>query len=115
MGFLAIWLRQRGKSLAIAIVRFSLLPGIFSGRDSLVATSDGTIRANRFADSRESICRLNHLRESPDSRESFQDSRTFRTLFLRIALWGAKNCELQVRDDSRDSLARYESRGLSVN
>ena len=38
---------------------------------------DGPIRANRFADSR----------ESPDSRESFQGPRT-EPLFLRIALRG---------------------------
>ena len=40
---------------------------------------DGPIRANRFADSR----------ESPDSRESFQGSQT-EPSFLRIALRGAK-------------------------
>ena len=47
--------------------------------------SDGPIRANRFAD----------LRESPDSCESFQGSRAD-PLFLRIALRGAENCESQV-------------------
>ena len=43
---------------------------------------DGPIHANRFADSR----------ESPDSRESRQGSRTD-PLLLRIALRGARNCE----------------------
>ena len=46
---------------------------------------DGPIRANRFADSR----------ESPDSRESVQGSRA-EPLFLRIVLRGATSCESQV-------------------
>ena len=65
---------------------------------------DGPIRANRFAASR----------ESPGSRESFRGSRTD-LRFLRIALWGAKNCESQVRGDSRESLARDENKGFSAN
>ena len=59
---------------------------------------DGPIRANRFADSRESL----------DSRESFQGSRT-EPLFLRITHRGGKDCESQVWGDSRESLARYEN------
>ena len=55
---------------------------------------DGPIRANRFADS----CIL------PDSRESFQGSRTG-PFFLRIELLGAKNSELHV---SHESLEHYE-------
>ena len=51
-----------------------------------LSSLDGPIRANRFADSR----------ESPDSRESVQSSRIVEPLFLRIALRGAKNCESQV-------------------
>ena len=50
-----------------------------------VLSIDGPIRANRFADSR----------ASPDSRESFQGSRT-EPFFLRIVLPGATNCESQV-------------------
>ena len=46
---------------------------------------DGPIRANRFADSR----------ESPDSRESFQGSRT-EPLFCESRFGGAKKCESQV-------------------
>ena len=37
------------------------------------------------------------------------------TPFARIALRGAKNCESQFCGDSRESLARYENRGFSVN
>ena len=47
---------------------------------------DGPIRTNRFADSR----------ESPDSRESFQGSRTEPPVFCESRLGGAKNCESQV-------------------
>ena len=36
-------------------------------------------------------------------------------LFLRIALWGAKNCESQVWGDLRESRARYENRLFSAN
>ena len=62
-------------------------------------------RANRFADSRESL----------DSRESFQGSWT-EPPFLRIALRGLKvvnrRCEA-IR--TRHSLAHYENRGFSAN
>ena len=46
---------------------------------------DGQIRANRFADPR----------DSPDSHESLEGSRT-EPLFLRIAFWWSKSCESQV-------------------
>ena len=51
-----------------------------SPADQNTISWDGPIGANRFADSR----------ESPESRESFQGSRT-EPLFLRIAPWRAKH------------------------
>ena len=65
---------------------------------------DGPIRANRFADSRESL----------DSHESFQGSRT-EPFFLRIALRRAKIFESQVGGDSFESLARYEEVFLRID
>ena len=60
---------------------------------------DGPIRANRFADSR----------ESPDSRESFQGSRT-EPLFGKSRFGALKIANR--RFEARESLARYEYRGF---
>ena len=62
---------------------------------------DGPIRANRFADSRESL--------KFGSRES-SDGFWNCTPFLRTAFRDTRNCESQVRGDTRESLERYENR-----
>ena len=54
---------------------------------------DGPIRANRLADSHESL----------DSRESFQGSRTEPQLFCQSRFGELEHCESQVRGDSRES------------
>ena len=66
-------------------MNFSFWPFLwFAGATpELRHTLDGPIRANRFADPRESL----------DSRD--QASRS-EPLFVRIALWGTKNSESQV-------------------
>ena len=68
-------------------------------------TLDGPIRANRFADSRESL----------DSRESPEGSRNEPPFFCESPFGGQKISESQVWGDSHESLERYKNKDFSAN
>ena len=65
----------------------------------------------RWPDSRELICRFAQIAWFLRIVSGFPNL----TPFLRIAFWGAKNCESQVWGDSREPLARDANRGFSAN